>query len=93
MPELNSTPSQNNKHFLKDEGEMGELTRQKDWSKTSLGWTESWPQSLRTSKREYVGTGIGLAIVKRIVENHNGHISTKGELNKGATFDINIPSS
>lgn len=43
------------------------------------------------SKDEYAGTGIGLAIVKKIVENHNGTITAKGELNIGATFDIYIP--
>ncbi|PWB27014.1 PAS domain S-box protein [Flavobacterium sp. HTF] len=40
----------------------------------------------------YKGTGIGLAIVKKIVENHNGFISAKGEPDKGATFDIYIPA-
>lgn len=44
-------------------------------------------------KDEYSGTGIGLAIVKKIVENHNGVIKATGELNKGATFDIYIPAS
>lgn len=40
---------------------------------------------------EYPGTGIGLAIVKKIVDNHNGIITATGELNKGVTFDIYLP--
>lgn len=42
-------------------------------------------------KSEYKGTGIGLAIVKKIAENHGGFITAKGEVNKGATFDIYFP--
>jgi PAS domain S-box-containing protein len=40
----------------------------------------------------YSGTGIGLAICKRIVENHGGMIAAQGEVNKGATFHIYIPA-
>ncbi len=43
-------------------------------------------------KDVYPGTGIGLAIVKKIVENHNGIIVAKSELNQGATFDIYLPA-
>lgn len=44
-------------------------------------------------KLEYSGTGIGLSIVKKIIENHHGIITAKGEPNQGATFDIYIPST
>lgn len=44
-------------------------------------------------KEEYPGTGIGLAIVKKIVENHNGMVTATGALNKGATFNIYLPTS
>ena len=38
-------------HFLAAGGEMGALTRAFDWSKTSLGSPETWPQSLRVTVR------------------------------------------
>jgi two-component system, chemotaxis family, CheB/CheR fusion protein len=44
-------------------------------------------------KEEYAGTGIGLAIVKKIVDNHNGIITVKSSVNKGTTFEIYIPAS
>jgi signal transduction histidine kinase len=40
---------------------------------------------------EYKGTGIGLAICKKIVEEHNGHISARSSVNEGTTFTISLP--
>lgn len=47
-------------------------------------------QRLHTS-RAYEGTGIGLAICKKIAENHHGFMTAHGELGKGATFIIYLP--
>lgn len=44
------------------------------------------------NKNEYQGTGIGLAICQKIVENHKGFIVAKGELNIGSTFTVYLPT-
>lgn len=46
----------------------------------------------RLNGEQFPGTGLGLAICKRIVENHHGLITANGEPDKGAQFDIYIPS-
>jgi signal transduction histidine kinase/CHASE3 domain sensor protein len=42
-------------------------------------------------RSEYQGTGIGLAICKRIVANHKGHIFANGIPGKGTTFTVELP--
>ncbi len=40
---------------------------------------------------EFQGTGIGLALCKKIVEQHNGYISARSKVNEGSTFIISLP--
>ncbi|KAB7731368.1 PAS domain-containing protein [Rudanella paleaurantiibacter] len=44
------------------------------------------------SKAKFVGTGVGLAICRRVVENHNGAIRATSELGKGSVFTIWLPA-
>lgn len=44
------------------------------------------------NKDQFEGTGVGLAIVKKIVEFHNGSIYAEGEENQGACFMIEMPA-
>ena len=41
--------------------------------------------------RKIVGTGLGLPIVKAIVEDHLGHVIVKSELDKGSEFTVQLP--
>jgi signal transduction histidine kinase len=48
-------------------------------------------QRLPQHRNESMGTGIGLAIVQRVVENHKGYIVAEGVPGEGATFKVFLP--
>jgi len=50
-------------------------------------------QRLHGNSNVYEGTGIGLTICKKIVQNHKGHILADSQQNEGATFTVFIPQN
>ena len=66
-------------------------------SDNGIGFDDSYSEKIFVlfnrlhNKDEYSGTGIGLSICKKIVENHGGFISAHGKPNKGAIFTVYLP--
>jgi PAS domain S-box-containing protein len=52
---------------------------------------QSFVQIDSSLSRQYAGTGLGLALVKRIVEMHGGNVSVQSEVDRGSCFTISIP--
>ena len=44
-------------------------------------------------KAEYSGSGVGLSIARKVVENHNGYIWADSEPGKGAAFNVLLPAN
>jgi signal transduction histidine kinase len=62
-----------------------------------IGFNEKYRDKIFTlfqrlhAKDQFEGTGIGLAIVKKIIEKHNGYLSVKSREGEGTTFAIVLP--
>ena len=52
---------------------------------------EEFYRASNAKKFERVGTGLGMSIIKRMVEQENGNISLESEVGKGSTFTVRFP--
>jgi signal transduction histidine kinase/ActR/RegA family two-component response regulator len=52
---------------------------------------QSFVQIDSSLNRQYAGTGLGLALVKRIIELHGGSVSVESEVNRGSCFAVSLP--
>lgn len=81
------------KHGLDDHTEYVQLI----FKDNGIGFDQQYADKLFTifqrlnHKNVYAGSGIGLALCKRIVENHHGSIEASGVPDEGATFKIFLP--
>lgn len=68
------------------------------FSDNGIGFESAYAEKIFTtftrlhSTQEYEGTGLGLALCKKIVLRHQGNISAKGIPGKGATFTVLLPA-
>ena len=53
---------------------------------------ERFTQSDKSSYRRYGGSGLGLAVVKELVEMHEGSIEVESTYKQGSTFTVFIPT-
>ena len=78
------------------------LSEEYEWTKITvsdngIGFDQSFAEKIFApfqrlhGRSEYKGTGIGLAVCRRIVERHNGQITATSAPGKGATFSIIMP--
>jgi len=93
--------------FTPEQGEISLFVEEKQEDKkidfcvkdTGIGITEkdidtlfeSFVQIDSSLSRQYEGTGLGLALVKKFAELHGGTVSVESEVNKGSLFTVSIP--
>ncbi len=68
-----------------------------EFADNGIGFNEDYSEKIFEvfqrfhSGENYKGTGVGLAVCKKIIENHRGVITVKSETNKGSVFTLTIP--
>lgn len=95
-PSINITPCSMVQHHPHPAGSRGNYLCVQV-SDNGIGFEEKYAQQIfhifqrLNNKKEYEGTGIGLAIAKKIVDRHNGFITASSHPGEGAVFTICLP--
>ncbi len=82
---------------LQDKAEEVQESVQIIYSDNGIGFEQKYSDKIFEmfqrvhSREEYQGTGIGLAIVKKIIENHGGTITAKSGILQGVEFTMKMP--
>lgn len=91
--EIKNYPSLANKNQVEEHRSYVEII----FKDNGIGFEQQYDKQIFTifqrlhDNGTYIGTGIGLALCKKIIENHQGEIFVKAEENKGAEFHIILP--
>jgi len=97
QPEITVTSSIISPDQAQGFGKNGTSYHQIVFSDNGIGFDQQYAEQVFSifqrlhSNDQYAGTGIGLALCKKIVENHSGYISVKSDQGKGTSFFIYLP--
>ncbi|HEV8370996.1 MAG TPA: ATP-binding protein, partial [Pyrinomonadaceae bacterium] len=85
------------------EGATWSLSNSDSWqisvSDNGIGFDEKYLDRIFTvfqrlhGRTAYEGTGVGLAVCRRIAERHNGSITARSQPGRGATFIVKLPAT
>lgn len=93
---LSQRLSQTTRHPLSTQPDFREFC-QISICDNGIGFDEKYSDRIFTvfqrlhGRNEYEGTGMGLAICRKIVEHHNGQITAKSSIGQGSTFIVTLP--
>ncbi len=97
---IRSRPVKGNDPFLKSHADLGDkIFYLIEVTDNGIGFQQQYAEKIFKmfqrlhGKSRYSGTGVGLSIARKVVQNHNGYLWAESELNKGATFRILLPTN
>lgn len=92
-----SCSSASKQEILKSKLKLGKQYLKIEFQDNGIGFEKEYSEKIfqvfqrLNGKAEYKGSGIGLSICRKIVDNHQGHIFAEGGINEGAKFTILLP--